>query len=453
VSRSIVSALALLAATGLVGSAGAARVARRPTVSSAAVAIRILVPAGQAAATPAAPLRGGSVSLASFSFPRDGAVVVSGATQAETATSPGTSASAHSSSGVVDLSLFDGEVTADSVDAAASAATAHGRAGGGGSAHVVNLQVLGRKVTHGRVALGAWGSLTVAERTDVTAAPPGVKAFRASLAGLEISLSAAHGGLPAGSEIEIAVAEAAAATAPPPRPPPAPLVAPEALPGDRPQLLPPTSWALLGVPQVISPPLGQGSYVFPVYGPARTSDDFGSLAPGAGYEHGVEIFGQLGEPLVAVATGTLYAVGWSRAGGNRLWLRDREGNEFFYSHLSAFSALATDGARVQAGQVIGFMGDTGNTQGRSTHLEFEVHPVSLLYLGGQGAVDPGAYLPSWRPVASIALTAGPGWAPSVPGTAPAPEPGAALVASSTISSAEGPGASALRRALRPAGRG
>jgi hypothetical protein len=79
--------------------------------------------------------------------------------------------------------------------------------------------------------------------------------------------------------------------------------------------------------------------------------------------------------------------------------------------------------------------------------------VSLLYLGAQGAVNPAAYLSSWRPVESVALTAGPGWAPSVPGTAPAPEPGAALVASSTISSAEGPGASALRRVLRASGRG
>ena len=448
-SRSIVSALCILAAAGLAAPAGAARPVSRPTASAAAVAIRVLVPGGGGAASPAAPARGGAVALPSFSFPRDGAVVVSGATQATTATGPAGAAAARATSAVSDLSLFDGEVTADSVTTAAAASIARGRAGGTATTHVVNLQAFGRRISGGRVALGAWGSLTVAARTVGSAAPPGVRsAFTSSLAGLEISLRAAHDGLPAGSEIEVAVADVATATARlrPSAPPP------QALPGDRPQLLPPTG-ALLGVPQVITPPLGSGGYVFPVYGRAHTRDDFGSLAPGVNYAHGVEILGQLGQPLVAVAAGTLYAVGWTRAGGDRLWLRDRQGNEFYYSHLSAFSGLAADGAHVRAGQVIGFMGDTGDTQGQPTQLEFEVHPVSLLYLGAQGAVDPGAYLRSWPPVESVALTSGPGWAPSVPGTAPAPEPGAVLVSASTLASALGRGASALRRALRPAGRG
>jgi len=452
VSRSIVPVLAVLAAGSLAGSAEAAGPPSRPTVSAAAVAIRILVPGGPGAASPAAPSLGGSVGSASFSYPHDGAVVVSGATQATTATSHTPAASARASSAVSDLSLFDGEITADSISATASSSTARGRAGGTGSARVVNLQAFGRRVSGGRVPLGAWGSLTVAARTASSKAPEGVKAaFEASLAGIEISLNAAHGGLPAGSEIEIAVADVGAATARVQATTP-PLQA-EALPGDRPQLLAPTTWALLGVPQVITPPLGSGSYVFPVYGRVRTRDDFGSLQPGVDYDHGVEIFGELGQPLVAVADGTLYAVGWSRAGGDRLWLRDRQGNEFYYAHLSAFSALAADGARVQAGQVIGFMGDTGQTQGQPTHLGFEVHPVSLLYLGAQGAVDPGAYLASWPPVGSVALTSGPGWAPSVPGTVPAPEPGAMLVSAADIASAAGPGSAALRRALRPAGRG
>ena len=110
---------------------------------------------------------------------------------------------------------------------------------------------------------------------------------------------------------------------------------------------------------------------------------------------------------MAVADGTLFSVGWNQAGGNRLWLRDRPGNQFYYAHLSAFSTLAQNGAHVRAGQVIGFMGDTGNAQGLPTHLHFEVHPVSMLFLGYDGAVDPGSYLRTWRHLATLAFPSRP----------------------------------------------
>jgi hypothetical protein len=134
-------------------------------------------------------------------------------------------------------------------------------------------------------------------------------------------------------------------------------------------------------------------------------------------------------------------------GGNRLWLRDRGGDEFFYAHLSAFAPLVANGAHVQAGEVIGFMGETGETDGLSTHLEFEIRPVSLVYLGSEGVVDPTSYFASWRPETSVQLPAGPGWAPTVPGSLPAPVPAATLVASSDIAAAEALDPGALRRIL------
>ena len=48
------------------------------------------------------------------------------------------------------------------------------------------------------------------------------------------------------------------------------------------------------------------------------------------------------------------------------------------------------------GQVVGFMGHTGDAEGTPVHLHFEIHPVSLLYLGYDGAVDPTPYLDAWR---------------------------------------------------------
>ena len=98
---------------------------------------------------------------------------------------------------------------------------------------------------------------------------------------------------------------------------------------------------------------------------------------------------------MAVAAGTLFSVGWNDIGGKRLWLRDRQGNEF-YAHLSAFSPIALEGAQVMRGEVLGYVGTTGDAAGTPAHLHFEIHPVSMLGLGYDGAVNPTSYLESWR---------------------------------------------------------
>ena len=136
---------------------------------------------------------------------------------------------------------------------------------------------------------------------------------------------------------------------------------------------------------------GQG-YVFPVWGPASFSDDFGAPRATTGWHHGNDIFAPLGAPILAVSDGTLFLVGWNDVGGHRLWLRDGQGNEYYYAHLSAYSPLAVNGARVEAGDVLGFVGATGDAAGTPYHLHFEIHPTALLGLGYDGVVNPYAYL-------------------------------------------------------------
>ena len=155
--------------------------------------------------------------------------------------------------------------------------------------------------------------------------------------------------------------------------------------------------------------LSSGGYVFPVYGPASFGDTFG--APRAdvsgGWHHGEDIFAPLGTPLLAVADGIIFSVGWNDIGGWRVWLRDRSGNEFYYAHLSAYSPLAVNGRQVQAGDVLGFMGKTGDAEFSPAHLHFEIHPVSLLARGYDGAVAPYPFLmPGGGPRTSRSISAG-----------------------------------------------
>jgi murein DD-endopeptidase MepM/ murein hydrolase activator NlpD len=82
--------------------------------------------------------------------------------------------------------------------------------------------------------------------------------------------------------------------------------------------------------------------------------------------------------------GTVFSVGWNEVGGWRLWLRDRQGNQFYYAHLAGYTALAPDGAHVKGGDVLAVVGNTGDAFATPPHLHFEVHSVSLLGLGYDG---------------------------------------------------------------------
>jgi murein DD-endopeptidase MepM/ murein hydrolase activator NlpD len=93
--------------------------------------------------------------------------------------------------------------------------------------------------------------------------------------------------------------------------------------------------------------------------------------------------------VLAVTDGTLYRVGTREVPGNRLWLRSARGDTFFYAHLGAFAYGARNGARVSAGDVIGFVGNTGDAEPTPPHLHFEVHPR-----GGE-AVNPYPFVRAW----------------------------------------------------------
>src|SRR6266511_2628699 len=280
-------------------------------------------------------------------------------------------------------------------------------------------------------------------------------AWQGSVAALDIKLVADHGGLPAGSEIIVGYATARVQAR----------ILDQADGSDdagraghkqsrasKPKKIPRLPFGK--IPNV-QPKLTAGHYVFPVYGVAYYSDTFGAPRADVAWHHGDDIFAPLGAPVLAVADGTVFSIGWNPIGGWRLWLRDREGNQFYYAHLSAYSPYAVNGAQVRAGTVLGFVGKSGDAEATPTHLHFEVHPVMLLPLGYDGAVDPTPYLDAWRRLQDIRFSTAGEWLPALArlSSGRAPRAGAILLQMSDISSASGLDPGSLRRVLAPVSRG
>jgi len=117
-----------------------------------------------------------------------------------------------------------------------------------------------------------------------------------------------------------------------------------------------------GAGQIIANP-GGGSFQCPVSG-AAYSDDYG--ARGGGFHYGIDMFAPTGAPLVAVKAGTLTQMPMNGAGGNEAYL-SADGNVYYYAHLSQYAG----GPRsVAQGEVIGYVGSTGNAS--APHLHFEI---------------------------------------------------------------------------------
>ncbi len=133
-------------------------------------------------------------------------------------------------------------------------------------------------------------------------------------------------------------------------------------------------------------------YAFPVAGQFSYSDDYGAPRAVTISHQGNDIFAHVGTPVVAVADGVLSQVGVNTLGGNRLWLTDDQGAAYYFAHLSAYAPVALDGARVKAGEVIAYVGNTGQAITTPPHLHFEVHP------GGKEAasIDPYPLLRAWE---------------------------------------------------------
>jgi peptidoglycan LD-endopeptidase LytH len=116
----------------------------------------------------------------------------------------------------------------------------------------------------------------------------------------------------------------------------------------------------------------------PVSGPNSFVDSFGDPRPGGRTHQGIDLIAARGTPVVAVHSGSVHKTGSSIGGLGVVLSHDGTGDWTFYTHFDHYGAYG-EGAHVGAGQVIGYVGNTGTTV---YHLHFEYHP------GGGAAVDP-----------------------------------------------------------------
>lgn len=121
--------------------------------------------------------------------------------------------------------------------------------------------------------------------------------------------------------------------------------------------------------------------VFPVAGGASYQDDWGF--PRAGHAHeGNDLFAPEGTPVLAVDDGRL-TFGTDPIGGSIAVVRATDGVMYYYAHLSRFEGAARS---ARAGEVIGYVGRTGNAASTAPHVHFEMRP------GGGARIDPFPHL-------------------------------------------------------------
>jgi hypothetical protein len=332
-------------------------VRRGPLLTCSGTAVVIVRPRKEPLSVgPFVSASGRRADVSNFAYPAGGSIVSAGRTEV---TACGGFAQLHA------LALFGNTITARTVTLRRSSKK---------FATIGHLRVRGRALiaTAGeRVSLGRWGYLVIKPPR------PARIGTRLAKSALAVHLVSAHAGLQAGTVVLVAVASVA-------RPP----ATTKRIGASR---------RALHEPLKVKPPLALRHYTFPVLDPAEYIDTYGAFrsdVPG-NWHHGDDIFAPLGTPVVAVATGTINRVGWEHLGGWRLWVRDSAGDEFYYAHLSGYAPGDLHSNRVKAGEVIGFIGNTGDAFTTSPHLHFEIHPRSLLHIGYDGAVDPTGYLDHW----------------------------------------------------------
>ncbi|MFP5377646.1 MAG: M23 family metallopeptidase [Acidimicrobiia bacterium] len=147
---------------------------------------------------------------------------------------------------------------------------------------------------------------------------------------------------------------------------------------------------------------------FPVGGRSNFVHDwwFPRFGPGWRLHQGTDVFAPRGTPLRSPTTGTV-SFSDGGLGGISVYITQADGTYFYMAHLDSRPAGLKAGQTVNTGDIVGYVGSTGNAAGGSPHLHFEVHPAIRFVTVGKGRkattkavsapVRPGTVLPAIDP--------------------------------------------------------
>jgi peptidoglycan LD-endopeptidase LytH len=110
-------------------------------------------------------------------------------------------------------------------------------------------------------------------------------------------------------------------------------------------------------------------------------DSWGASRSGGRKHEGIDIFAPRGTPILSTSRGLVVRVGQNKLGGNVVWILGPGRQMHYYAHLDRFGELEA-GDFVLPGDVIGFVGNTGNARSTPPHLHYGV------YVPGEGAINP-----------------------------------------------------------------
>jgi peptidoglycan LD-endopeptidase LytH len=149
-------------------------------------------------------------------------------------------------------------------------------------------------------------------------------------------------------------------------------------------------------PRPADPDLHELGLQFPVpaVSPNAMADSFADRR-GSRTHHAVDIFAPRHSFVVAVDDGTVAQLSRSAAGGISVYQFDAsERYCYFYAHLEGYAPGLAEGQPLKRGQVIGFVGTTGNAPRNTPHLHFAISlvPAPKQWWGGS-PIDP---FPIWR---------------------------------------------------------
>ena len=127
--------------------------------------------------------------------------------------------------------------------------------------------------------------------------------------------------------------------------------------------------------QALFAPLNGSMLRMPVVGvySRNLSNSWHDPRDGGRVHKGIDIFAPKGTEVVAVADGIVSYIGDQKLGGHCIWLTTENGASFYYAHLDRWAPGLYEGMEVQAGDLLGYVGNTGNAKYTPSHLHFGVN--------------------------------------------------------------------------------